>query len=76
MALDPVYLKAAFRGQSDWLNAKAHEMELGNLKMIRRVDGSDVDVSPDVALDYRARAATLQSLVEAYDQRGIRTAHP
>ncbi|MGH6827810.1 MAG: hypothetical protein ACREFW_02735 [Rhizomicrobium sp.] len=76
MALDPIYLKATCRGQSDWLNAWALELESGRTRMIRRMDQSDVDVSPAIALDYRARAATLESIVEAYDQRGMRTIWP
>ena len=76
MALDPIYLKATCRGQSDWLNAWALELESGRTKVIRRMDGSDVDVSPAIARDYRVRAATLESIVEAYDKRGMRAVRP
>ncbi len=61
-------LKAAYRGQCSWLLAWARELEAGEIRVIRRSNGSNVDVTDQTAIDYRHRAANLESIIAAYER--------
>ena len=66
MALEA--LKAAYRGQCAWLLAWAQDLETGNVKIVRRVNGSDVDVTAETARDYRHRAGNLEAVIVGYER--------
>ena len=61
-------LKAAYRGQCTWLIAWSKELEAGETRIVRRVNGSEVDITDQTAIDYRHRAANLESIIVAYER--------
>ena len=66
VALD--VLKAAYRAQSAWLLASALELEAGDARVLRRVEGKEVDVSAQTAIDYRHRAGNLELIIQSYER--------
>ena len=61
-------LKASYRGQCAWLLACATELEAGDARIVRRVEGKEVDVSAHTAIEYRHRAANLEHIIQAYER--------
>jgi hypothetical protein len=61
-------LKAAYRGQCSWLSAWSKELEAGEIRVIRRTNGSDVDITDQTAADFRHRAGNLEGIIVAYER--------
>ena len=68
LALALEALKAAYRCQLSWLLAWAMELESGDVRVVRRVHGKDVDVTAETAMDYRHRAGNLDAVIVAYER--------
>jgi len=60
-------LKANYRLQCAWLLAWANELDANKLRIVRPLDGREVDISREVALDCRCRAADLQGTLASYE---------
>ena len=61
-------LKAAYRGQCSWLLAWANELEMGEIRIVQRVNSGDVDITTQTAANYRQRAANLEAIIAAYER--------
>jgi hypothetical protein len=61
-------LKAAYRGQIAWLLAWAFELDAGETRIIRKAKGADIDITAEIAADYRLKAVQLESIVTAYER--------
>jgi hypothetical protein len=61
-------VKAAYRGQCSWLLAWAQELDLGEIRIVQRANGKEVDITDQTAADYRKRVAALELILAAYEK--------
>jgi len=61
-------LIVAYRLQIDWLLSQAVEFETGQRKLSGRIGGKDVDISLNIAAEYRHKAGNMQAILEAYER--------
>jgi hypothetical protein len=61
-------LLVAYHAQIDWLLAQAAEFETGQRKVSGKIGGKEVDISPNIAAEYRHKAGNMQAIMQAYDR--------
>jgi hypothetical protein len=61
-------LLVAYRHQIDWLLAHAAEFESGSRRVMGKVGGQEVDLSPNLAAEYRHKAGNLEAVLLAYER--------
>ena len=58
----------AYQAQIDWLIAQAADFESGARKVTGRIGGKDVDISPNIAAEYRHKAGNMEAIMQAYER--------
>jgi hypothetical protein len=61
-------LIVAYRAQIDWLLTQAAEFESGDRKITGRIGGKEVDLSPNIAAEYRHKAGNMAAIMDAYER--------
>ena len=61
-------LVAAYQAQIDWLFTQAAEFESGERKIVAQMRGKEIDLSPNIAAEYRHKAGNMQAILEAYER--------
>ena len=61
-------LLVAYQAQIDWLLAQAEDFESGARKVSGRIGGKEVDLSPNLATEYRHKAGNMQAIMQAYER--------
>ena len=61
-------LIAAYQNQIAWLLIQAAEFESGERKLSATMRGKVVDLSPNIAAEYRHKAGNMQAVLEAYER--------
>ena len=61
-------LIAAYQTQIDWLLTQAAEFESGERKLTGGMRGKEVDLSANIAAEYRHKAGNMQAILEAYER--------
>ncbi len=61
-------LIVAYRAQIDWLLSQAAEFESGERRLSGRIGGKEIDLSPNVAAEYRHKAGNMEAIMEAYER--------
>ena len=61
-------LIVAYQAQIDWLLAQADDFESGARRVSGRIGGKEVDISPNVAAEYRHKAGNMQAILQAYER--------
>jgi hypothetical protein len=59
---------AAYQAQIEWLITQATEFESGERKLMAQMRGKDIDLSPNIAAEYRHKAGNMQAILEAYER--------
>ena len=61
-------LIAAYQSQIDWLLTQAAEFEGGERKLSAPMRGKEVDLSTNIAAEYRHKAGNMQAILQAYER--------
>ena len=61
-------LLVAYRAEIDWLAVQATEFETGQRKLTGRIGGKEVDLSSNIAAEYRHKAGNMQAILQAYER--------
>ena len=61
-------LIAAYQAQIDWLLVQAAEFESGQRWVCGKIGGKAVDISPNIAAEYRHKAGNMQAIMQAYER--------
>jgi len=61
-------LLAACNDQAKWLQAQAVEFERGAQKVFGYLEGNEIDLSADIATEYRHKAGNLLAIIQAYER--------
>jgi len=61
-------LVAAYQAQIDWLLTQAAEFESGERKIVAQMRGKEIDLSPNIAAEYRHKAGNMQAILQAYER--------
>ena len=61
-------LIVAYQAQIDWLLTQAAEFEKGERKVMGRIGGKDVDLSLNIAAEYRHKAGNMEAIMQAYER--------
>ena len=61
-------LLIAYREQITWLLAQAVEFETGARKVTAQMRGKEIDLSPNVAVEYRHKAGNMEAVLAAFDR--------
>jgi hypothetical protein len=61
-------LIVAYQAQIDWLIAQAADFESGARKVTGRIGGKELDISPNIAAEYRHKAGNMQAIMQAYER--------
>jgi hypothetical protein len=61
-------LVVAYQAQIDWLIAQAAEFESGDRKIVAKMRGQEIDLSPNIAAEYRHKAGNMQAILQAYER--------
>ena len=59
-------LVAAYQAQIDWLLTQAAEFETGHRQLLAGMRGKEIDLSPNIAAEFRHKAGNMQAILEAY----------
>ncbi|HWU56882.1 MAG TPA: hypothetical protein VN175_15325 [Rhizomicrobium sp.] len=57
-----------YHEQALWLETQAEEFETGERKVTARMRGQDVDLSANLAVEYRHRAGNMRAIIQAYER--------
>jgi len=57
-----------FRDQQAWLLKQAEEFESGARTLSGRIGGKEVDISQNIAAEYRHKADNMQAIMEAFER--------
>jgi len=57
-----------FQEQKAWLLQQAQEYESGARKVSGRIGGKEVDISENIAAEYRHNAGNMQAIMDAYER--------
>ena len=60
-------LIVAYQAQVDWLLVQATEFESGERKVLGRMCGTEIDLSPNIAAEYRHKAGNMMAILQAYE---------
>lgn len=66
-------LLLSYQHQVDWLLAQADEFESGARKTVAHMRGKEVDLSPNLAAEYRHRAHNMKAILEAFERLTAKT---
>jgi hydroxymethylpyrimidine/phosphomethylpyrimidine kinase len=61
-------LIVAYQAQIDWLLTQATELESGERKLTGQMRGTEVDLSANIAAEYRHKAGNMQAILQAYER--------
>ena len=61
-------LIVAYQAQIDWLLTQAAEFESGERKLTGQMRGKEVDLSANIAAEYRHKAGNMQAILQAYER--------
>ena len=61
-------LLVAYQAQIEWLLAQAEDFESGARKVTGTFSGKEVDISPNIAAEYRHKAGNMEAILEAYER--------
>ena len=61
-------LLISYRSQAEWLTSQAEEFETGARKMTGKIRGNEIDMSPDIAVEYRHKARNLLTVIQAAER--------
>ena len=61
-------LMAAYQAQIEWLLTQAAEFESGERKLSAPMRGTEVDLSTNIAAEYRHKAGNMQAILQAYER--------
>jgi len=61
-------LLAAYNEQINWLLTQAKEFESGERKLSGQMRGKEIDLSPNIAAEYRHKAGNMQAVLAAYER--------
>jgi len=56
----------AYQAQINWLLAQAAEFDSGQRKLSGRIGGKEVDISSNIAAEYRHKAGNMEAVLQAY----------
>ena len=70
-ALDALLL--AYQHQVDWLLAQANEFESGARKTVAHMRGKELDLTANLAAEYRHRAHNMKAIMEAFERLHAKT---
>ena len=59
----------AYQAHIDWLLVQAAEFESGERKLTGGMRGKEVDLSANIAAEYRHKAGNMQAILEAYERQ-------
>lgn len=62
------HLLLAYRHQIDWLLALAQELDGEGRRVVGRVAGKEIDITPQLSEECRHRAGNMQAVLEAYER--------
>lgn len=61
-------LLSAYHDQAKWLVAQAVDFETGARKVFGYLEGNEIDLSADMATEYRHKAGNLLAIIHAYER--------
>jgi len=61
-------LMVAYQAQMDWLLSQADDFDSGQRKVTGQIGGKEVDISANIAAEYRHKAGNMQAILEAYER--------
>jgi hypothetical protein len=61
-------LIVAYHAQIEWLLSQAADFECGQRKVTGKIGGKEVDISPNIAAEYRHKAGNMQAIMQAYER--------
>jgi len=61
-------LIVAYQAQIGWLLTQAAELESGERWVCGKMRGKKIDLSPNIAAEYRHKAGNMQAILEAYER--------
>ena len=56
----------AYQAQINWLLIQAADFENGQRKLSGRIGGKEVDISANIAAEYRHKAGNMEAVLQAY----------
>ena len=66
-------LLVAYHDQATWLVTQAVEFETGARKVFGYLEGKEIDLSADLATEYRHKAGNLLAIIHAYERLHARS---
>lgn len=61
-------LLIAYRAEIEWLLAQAADFEAGARKVTGNMRGKEVDLTPNIAAEYRHKAGNMVAILEEYEK--------
>ena len=61
-------LRVAYRNQAEWLLAQAEQFESGARKVTGQMRGKELDITSNIAAEYRHKARNLIAVMEIYER--------
>jgi len=61
-------LVSVYRDHMNWLDSQATEFERGERKVSARIGGKEVDISSNMAAEYRHKANNMAAIMQAYER--------
>jgi len=61
-------LLVAYQAEIDWLLAQAADFESGQRKVTGQMRGKDIDLSANIAAEYRHKAGNMEAILQAYQR--------
>lgn len=61
-------LLVAYQAEIDWLLTQAEQFEMGDRKVLARMRGDEIDLSANIAAEYRHKAGNMQAILAAYER--------
>jgi len=61
-------LLAAYRAEIEWLQTQAADFEAGVRQVTARMRGKEVDLTPNIAAEYRHKAGNMMAILEEYEK--------
>jgi hypothetical protein len=61
-------LIVAYQAQIDWLLTQAAEFESGERWVCGKMRGKKIDLSANIAAEYRHKAGNMQAIMQAYER--------
>ena len=61
-------LLIAYRAEIEWLLTQAADFEAGARKVTANMRGKEVDLTPNIAAEYRHKAGNMMAILEEYEK--------